>query len=224
MNRPNDSYDSAVMRVLVQPLLDEDLARFDEYNKKPHECSQDFNKKLNKLFNREKLSLYGRVSLIWMKRVAICAMVAGMLLLASCAAIKPLREKIVNAVVEWYSEYVAVYFVSETVEPIMRRITYIPEKYVVVQESILEDCSFVRYADDIGNLITFTCEPSNEAAVYYDNERHNIENVKVNGIDGLYFEGNSDISFLTWEEEGYTYSISGCFEQNELIKIAESLK
>lgn len=224
MNMLNDSYDSAVMRVLVQPLLDEDLARFDEYNKIPHECSLSFNKKIKLLFKRKKLVSCGRVSLIWGKRVAVCAMVGVMLVLASCAAIKPLREKIVNAVVEWYSEYVVVCFESGTVEPIMKKLTYIPEKYVVAQESILDDYSFIRYVDDNGNLITFTCEPSNGASGLYDNERHNIETVKINDVEGLYFEGESDICFITWEEDGYTYSVSGCCDQDELIKMAKSVE
>ena len=224
MNKHEDSFESASMRVLVQPLLEEDLTRFDAYNKIPHECSEEFEKKINKLFRREKILSYGRVSLIWMKRVAICAMIGAMFLLVSCAAVKPLREKIVNAIVEWYTEYVEVYFVSETLDPIARRITYIPENYIVVQESCLEDYSFIRYADDIGNLITYTCEPSNGDVVLYDRERHEIEQIKINGIDGLYFTGESDMRFITWEEDGYTYSISGCCDQNELIKMAESLE
>lgn len=224
MNMLNDSYDSAVMRVLVQPLLDEDLARFDEYNKIPHECSAEFEKRIINLFNREKILSYGRISLVWLKRVAICAMIGTMILLVSCAAIKPLREKIVNAVVEWYTEYVSVYFESETLEPTTKKLTYIPAEYTLVQESNLDDYSFVRYSDDVGNLITFTCEPSNRDSVLYDSERHNIEQIEINGSKGLFFVGDSDISFITWEEDGYTYSISGCCEQKELIKMAESLE
>lgn len=224
MNKPEDSYDLAAMRVLVQPLLEEDLAKFDEYNKIPHECSKEFEKRMNNLFRREKVLAYRRISFIWMKRVAICAMVGIMIMLVSCAAVKPLREKIMNAIVEWYTEYVAVYFENETSEPVRRQLTYIPEKYTVVQESNLDDYSFIRYADNVGNLITYTCEPSNGDSVLYDRERHDMEQIKINGIEGLYFVGNSDMRFITWEEDGYTYSISGCCEQSELIKMAESLE
>ena len=190
MNKPEDSYDSAIMRVLVQPLLDEDLARFDEYNKIPHECSKSFERKINRLFHREKVLSSGRVSLVWMKRVAICAMVGIMILLVSCAAVKPLREKIVNAVVEWYTEYVAVYFESNTSDPMLKRLTYVPEKYVIVQDIVFEDYAFVRYEDDKGNLITFACKPTGEDDTLYDQERHSVEVVMIHENSGLYFKGH----------------------------------
>lgn len=224
MNIQNDSYDSAVMRVLVQPLLDEDLARFDEYNKIPHECSWNFNKKLNKLFTYEKIMSYGKVSLIWLKRVAVCAMVGIMFLLASCAAVKPLREKIVNAVVEWYSEYVAVYFEEIVSDPMMRNPQYIPEQYSLLQDNSLEDYRIIIYSDSEGNLITFMCKPNSETATLYDRERHNVETVKIDGVSGVYLYGDGESNILTWSEAGYIYSIVGYCEKNELLKMAESLK
>lgn len=224
MNKPEDSYDSAIMRVLVQPLLDEDLVRFDEYNKIPHECSESFERKINRLFHREKVLLYGRASLVWMKRVAICAMVGIMILFVSCAAVKPLREKIVNAVVEWYTEYVAVYFESNTSDPMLKRLTYVPEKYIIVQDIGFEDYIFVRYKDDKGNLITFTCKPVGEDVTLYDLERHTVETVMIHEKSGLYFKGENESSIITWEEDGVTYTISGDLPKEELLKMAENIK
>ena len=224
MNKPEDSYDSAIMRVFVQPLLDEDLARFDEYNKIPHECSKSFERKINKLFHREKVLSSGRASLVLMKRVAICAIVGIMILLVSCAAVKPLREKIVNAVVEWYTEYVSVYFESNTSEPMLKRLTYVPEKYIIVQDISFEDYVFVRYEDDKGNLITFTCKPVGEDVTLYDQERHTVEPVMIHGNSGVFFKGENESSIITWEVDGVTYTISGDLPKEELLKMAENIK
>lgn len=225
MEKTNDSYDAAVMRVLVQPLLDEDLDRFDEYNEIPYEYSETFNKKINRLFRREELRSYGRISWVWAKRAAICAMVGIMLTLASCAAVKPLREKIANAVVEWYTEYVAVYFEDETSEPILRRPTYIPGGYSLIQENSLDDYIFIRYADsNSDDIISFTCENNGDTSTLYDNERHSMEQIEINGNKGLYMFGESESNILTWTENGYVYSIVGYCDKEELLKMAESLK
>lgn len=224
MNKPEDSYDSAIMRVLVQPLLDEDIARFDEYNKIPHEFSETFERKIKRVFQREKVMSYGRASLIWMRRVAICAMVGAMILLVSCAAVRPLREKIVNAVVEWYTEYVAVYFESNTSDPMLKRLTYVPEKYIIVQDICFEDYAFIRYEDDNGNLITFTCKPTGEDVTLYDQERHSVEDVMIHENSGLYFMGDNEYSIITWKENDVTYTISGALPKMELVEMAESVK
>lgn len=225
MNKSEDSYESAIMRVLVQPLLDEDVARFDEYNKIPYESSAAFERKINRIFQREKVMSYGRTVLIWMKRVAVCAMVSIMVLLASCAAVRPLREKIVNAVVEWYTEYVAVSFEQETAESVLQRPTYIPEGYSLIQENRLDDYIFIRYAAiDSDDIISFTCENSVDASTLYDHERHSMEQIEINGNHGLYMFGESESNILTWTENGYVYSIVGYCVKEELIKMAESLE
>lgn len=224
MNRPDDSYDAAVMRIVVQPLLDEDLARFDEYNKIPHECSDEFMQRIDRLFKREKIKKYKKMALTLIKRVAICAMVGIMIVLSSCAAIKPLREKIVNAVVEWYSEYVVVYFEGTAANGILRMPTYIPETYSVVHESIFEDYAFIRYSDKEGNLLTFTGKPVGEDETLYDQERHTIEPVIIRNIGGLYFKSDSGESILTWSEDGFSYNIIGDCPEDELMKIAENVE
>lgn len=223
MNKSEDTYDSALMRVLVQPLLDEDLARFDAYNQNPHAYSERFCKKISKIFRKERILSYGKVSLVWMKRAAIYAMVAILILLASCVTIKPLREKIANAFVEWYSEYVAVSMESKSLHPTKQIPTYVPPNYHVVQDVNLNDYRVIRYSDDEGNLITFRRQLSGDT-VLYDYEHHMIEVINVGGCKGLFFTGESEYNTMTWSENGYTYMLDGPFEKRELLEIAESLK
>ena len=225
MNKSGDSYDSALMRVLVQPLLDEDLTRFDAYNQIPHAYSERFRRKINQMFRKERILSHGKVSLVWMKRVAIYAMVAIMLLLASCVAIKPLREKIANAFVEWYSEYAAISMESKSLHPVMQIPTYVPTGYDVIEDMELNGYRTIRYSDDKGNLITFTRAPS-ESTELYDYEYHAIEAIWIDGYEGLFFaaESESKYNMLTWSEMGYIYGIDGPCEKSELVRIAESLE
>lgn len=225
MNKSGDSYDSALMRVLVQPLLDEDLARFDAYNQNPHAYSERFCKKISKIFRKERILSYGKVSLVWMKRAAIYAMVAILILLASCVTIKPLREKIANAFVEWYSEYVAVSMESKSLHSVMQIPTYVPPNYYVIEDMELNGHRMIRYSDDEGNLITFTRVPS-ESTELYDYEHHTIEEIDIDGCEGLFFAGESESEYnmLTWSEKGYIYGVDGPCEKSELVRIAESLE
>ena len=191
----------------------------------PKDTKRKVKIKIRKIFRKERILSYGKVSLVWMKRAAVYAMVAILILLASCVTIKPLREKIANAFVEWYSEYVAVSMESKSLHPVMQMPTYIPQNYHVIQDLELNGNRIIRYSDDEGNLITFTCEP-NESTEFYDYEHHTIEEINIDGCEGLFFAGESEPEYnmMTWVERGYIYKLVGCFEKSELVKIVESLK
>lgn len=224
-SKENNSYDDATMRIILQPLVKDELRRFDEYNKQPHEYSHEFLKKVRKLFRGAELFKALGLAAVWGKRVIACIMVAATLVLVSCAAIKPLREKIADAIVEWFEEYVAVKFVDDSADPLMRVPMYIPENYVVVSDVVLDDYRAIRYANNDGALISFICESNTSDAVYLDHERHDVESVTIGKTEGLYFRDKAGIDHMvSWGIDGFVYIVTGGLSKDELIKFAESVE
>lgn len=216
-----NSYNNAAMRIILQPLVEEELQRFDEYNKRPHEYSAEFERRVRKLFRNVEIRDAARVAAVWGRRIAACVMVAATVVLASCAVIKPLREKIAGAIVEWFEEYVAVYFEDDSTDPLMREPRYVPEGYTVVSDVALDDYRAIRYANEAGALITFICEPQDNDAMIFDHEHNELEPVIIGDIEGIYFENEVGLdNIISWACNGFMYSVMGNLTKDELVEFA----
>ncbi|MBQ7921467.1 MAG: DUF4367 domain-containing protein [Clostridia bacterium] len=223
-DRTNPSYESAVMRAVIQPLIAEELALFDMYNAIPHAYSQDFLHRLQKLFQRDRVLQSRRASVKWVKRIAVCLALAAAITLTACVAIKPLRDNMTEAIVSLYTHYVGIQFSSEATASVPKKPMYLPEGYELILESdaggYYTACyrkgwrlmEFLRYPDDMGEIV-------------YDNINHTIENVNIGRISGILLSGaNKCPNILTWSEQGYTYSIHGYADKEELMRIAENIQ
>ena len=219
------SYEAAAMRVVIQPLLDEELSYFDECNAIPHTYSQAFQDKLQKLFLRDHIRRGLQQTSIFCKRAVICFMIASSIMLLSCAAIKPLRERMTEVLLSWYEEYVSVDFQEDSESIIPRLLTYVPEGYTVSSDLHLDGYRIIRYMNDSGNTILFTRRPCTENEIFLDHEHHTVEPITIGETSGIYLAGESGYeNMITWTSEGYNYSIVGMIDQNEIIKMAESVQ
>jgi len=220
-NKADSSFEAAAMRIIIQPLIDEELKAFDAYNAIPHEYSPEFHTKLQKLFNRHRIINFSRSAGLWCKRAAICLMLIITVAFVSCAAIEPLREKIANAFITWYSEYVEVYFSpadSETTE--MQKIISVPEGYTLLHEVEENGYYTARYMNDSNELLTYTITPHKPKETAYDIEHHTIETVSILTVDGLFFHGeNGYVNVLTWSINGYEYKIAGFISLDEMKRM-----
>lgn len=63
-NKADSSFEAAAMRIIIQPLIDEELEMFDTYNAIPHEYSPEFQAKLKKLLNRYRFISFSRSSVL----------------------------------------------------------------------------------------------------------------------------------------------------------------
>ena len=222
-NKADSSFEAAAMRIIIQPLIDEELEMFDTYNAIPHEYSPEFQAKLKKLLNRYRFISFSRSSVLWCKRVAICLMLIATLTFVSCVAIKPLREKIANAFITWYSEYVSVYFSSEdSGAPEMQKEISVPEGYTLLHEVDKNDYYTARYMNASNELLTYTISPHQQKETFYDTEHHTIESTSVSTVEGIFLIGEAGYeNMLTWSINGYDYSIVGFISLEEIKKMLE---
>lgn len=220
-----NSYDDATMRIILQPLIEDELRRFDEYNKQPHEYSAEFIQRIRSLFRNAEIRSTICVAAIWGRRAIVCIMVVASVVLASCALIKPLREKIAGAIVEWYEEYVAIYFEDDSAHNKMREPHYIPEGYETVSDFALEDYRAIRYVNEAGAIITFNCELNAGNLTHFDQEWHEVDSITIGITEGLYFIDTAGKDhMISWAIDGFVYSVIGDLSKDEFIKIAESVE
>ena len=222
-NKADSSFEAAAMRIIIQPLIDEELKAFDTYNAIPHEYSPEFQIKFQKLLNKHRIINFSRSAGLWCKRVAVCLMLIVTVAFVSCAAIEPLREKIADAFITWYSEYVEVYFSPEdTGTSEMKKIISVPEGYTLLHEVEENGYYTARYMNDSNELLTYTITPHKQKETAYDIENHTIETIHISSVEGIYFRGESGYeNILTWSINGYDYSIVGLIDLDEMKKMIE---
>lgn len=220
-NKADSSFEAAAMRIIIQPLIDEELEAFDAYNAIPHEYSPEFQAKLKKLLNRYRFISFSRSAGLWCKRVAVCLMLIVTVTFVSCAAIEPLREKIADAFITWYSEYVEVYFSpadSETTE--MQKIISVPEGYTLLHEVEENGYYTARYMNASNELLTYTISPHKQKETAYDIEHHTIESISILTVEGLFFRGEVGYeNILTWSINDYDYKITGFIGLDEMKRM-----
>lgn len=224
-----DFYERAAMRVILQSLVEEEVARFDELNQIPHEYSEESMKRIKGILRRDKAKRGLQKTLVYAKKVAICASVALLLFLAACAAVKPLREKMAEAFITWYDKYAAISYPAEEAERKLMLPTVIPGGYVETnrQESADDFDLYLIYQNDKGNRIIFLREEDGENnELYVDREHATMTEIDFRGGQAVYMEPQQE-SFpysLIWQEGGTVYCI--CAEESKelLFEFVENVK
>lgn len=220
-------YDKALMQIVIQPLVDIELAEFNKYNNIPHEYSDEFKKRLKKVFLREKIKHACKTVTVWGRRVAVCFIIVAMLALVACATIEPLREKIANAFVTWYEKYSIVSYEQTNIVTEFKLPTNIPNGFNVIYRNENDTSCIIIYENSEMNRFVYTGDKINDNVNWLvDNEGVTMEEVDLNGTKAVYFKplNEYDVHLIMWEDGNYVYTVDTDISKEELINFAESIK
>ena len=196
--------------------------------------SIDFEKKMKKLFEK---GIKKKKRSITLKTIIIIAAIVS--IMTSIICVDAVRKGIIEFFTETFDTYGTVR--HETVEEnnyieVTEAITIyediikdkyslkIPDNYELIDETVMTESSFALYMSNNEQLIfeQFTNK--------YYKENINKENVKrkektVNGETYYisYIEKSNETKVI-WEKHGYVFSICCALDENEIIKLSESLK
>lgn len=196
--------------------------------------SIDFEKKMKKLFEK---GIKKKKRSITLKTIIIIAAIVS--IMTSIICVDAVRKGIIEFFTETFDTYGTVR--HETVEEnnyieATEAITIyedtikdkyslkIPDNYELIDETVMTESSFALYMSNTEQLIfeQFTNK--------YYKENINKENVKrkektVNGETYYisYIEKSNETKVI-WEKHGYVFSICCALDENEIIKLSESLK
>lgn len=165
-------------------------------------------------------------------RSAAAAALAAAVTAGTVLAVSPeARAWARNLIVEILEEYTTVRFVddtgTQTGAPGAWAPAWLPEGYELVEVVDLGQQGYLKYENSSSAYILLEFSKGN--TVYHiDNEHHTAKEVLINGNPGYLLLANSsgEASTLTWADEGSgtSFSLLAELSENELIKIAESVK
>ena len=167
----------------------------------------------------------------WLSKVA-CVFLAVLL---TGSAVLTFSVEARAAFFGWVREQVETYYMyffegnAAVTEPAKYELGWMPENCIFVTSYETAGGEVYIYTDERDTLIqfTYTSEPDNEK-VYVDYAEYTEKQVTINGNTGSFFiapsEDNTDGIVWTDPNTNTLFFISGHFDQETFIKIAENVK
>lgn len=138
------------------------------------------------------------------------------------------------AVVGWVKEIYETYFVfrhdkitNTATESADYRPTWLPDGYSEFRVNASETRTVVIYANDAGETIRFNyIHNPDEADWFIDVSQASIKNATVNGskADLLIAQNPEEANAIAWVSADTAFYVIGFVDENELVKIAESVQ
>ena len=230
--------------ILIESAVEDTRDEFDEFDNldiSDVEFSPSYKRRKRKIIRRYK---YASVIATAKKIASRAAMFAGVLLTVvfiTIMSVSALRNAVINAVLEWYDDYVSIRFETEapsknieaepskTEEPWeavmkVRRPRKIPEG---VEEVVLLESQarvLIDYYIDGNRYASYNQNILNEHNSYVDNEDTVIQYTKIHGNDATIFKScEKQEEYIVWQDGIYIYIIV-LYEEGDLIAIAESVE
>ncbi|NLN41742.1 MAG: DUF4367 domain-containing protein [Clostridiales bacterium] len=101
--------------------------------------------------------------------------------------------------------------------------SYIPEGYKIMDVQSFKYITAIQYVNDTGDTIFFEQCKEGQSILRIDTENAESNRVIINGIEAFIINKNQ-MTGLVWHESEMTFTLMGTLNENELIKMAESIK
>ena len=103
------------------------------------------------------------------------------------------------------------------------RLNYIPEGFIVSEDITDKICVGIEFKEINGGNGYFSLTVNGmDTTIHIDTENAVIEDITVNGHDGIY-SSNKNVNILLWNDDNYIYCIGGNIDRNDMMTIAENL-
>lgn len=202
-----------------------------------HIFSEEYNQKIQDLLYGKSQAdsfLHNQSGRRMKLRYLFIAAILMVLASATVMAVEPVREKLGDIFLYRFTNNVEIREeegketdVQDTAAMVVKRPTYIPEGYEVLEETIsevIEDIT-IYWENEKGDLLMYTQYSIKDRVSSITSDGSKPEKVKVDGYDGVLIWDHGDSEgTLFYENECYIYMISGCLQKEELIQILESIE
>lgn len=167
-----------------------------------------------------------------LKRAAVIVLAVLSVSFAGAFSIKAVRAGIYSAIIEWYTEYIAVAYDVDGAPP-----AYIETKkepsaipagwtHTVMVDSI--SMYFIQYSLDNEDIMAFRQKVLDDAEDLIDNDNSVMESVMVQGREGILITLlDKGWTYLLWNDGEYAYTIdyrTEKMDRDAVLEIAASLR
>lgn len=220
----------AMIRLAVIENFEEEMASIPprEELEKLYTFSERHTQRMQRMFARaRRMDIYKVVRKI-SSRVAVILLVMASLAFGALMLNNDVRAAVSRTLIEWFSTFTRFSFTSDSIadKDMEWRPSYLPEGFIETYVFASVSLTKVEYTNTDGVIITLKYMPTDSSTVGIDNEHSNYSIEKIDGIEYHIFSPvTEDYPVnLVWEYEYFVFGLEAFFDQEELIKIATSIK
>ena len=216
----------------LEYLIDEafdDLEIDEIIDEKNIEFSEEHNKKIEKLFKREKNKRIVKEAKSVFMKIAVIVIVV---VLGMTFCVEANRIKFFNFIVDYTNKYTEIRYnendintnkniETENNEENMIELGYIPPNFSLNRKQIKETSIYMAFTNDKKNFVISAKEQ--EGVVQIDTENAEVESININGRNCMMVTKDERIS-VYWTTNNMSFFIGGNIDKEEIIKIIENIK
>lgn len=165
-----------------------------------------------------------------LQRIAVFTVACSVTLIALMAISPSVRAAVTNWIVQFYETHTVYHFAKAPMSEAMPQyeITALPEGYQLDHTTEGADHIWFRYSNTDDESLSFHyIRTTSNAAQGMTTENTEISSITVNGCPGHLYISNDreESSAIVWydEQQSLQFSISGFFDRDGLLAIAESV-
>lgn len=179
-----------------------------------HKFSKKHSEKMKEIFQTEPKEKKHKLSKKTIKFILIAAILLS--LATTVFAIPACREFIVEKF-SYHSEYNVV----DTSDA--KNVTSLKLNYIPVGFEKTEDYGYAYLYTKVDKSFTVQkCELFTN--IGFDTEKYDSENIRINGIDAVYYRSDCEEKGIIFNNGEYIYIISGNIDKKELVNIAQNVE
>ena len=194
----------------------------------PYIFSDDFNRKIEKLFRFSKKPYFKLVNTVG-KRIAMIILTFITALTVTTFSVKAFREPFINFTISVYEKFTSIIFQADDIPddfPIEIEETFFPEKlpdgYTLVETNNYRVMVKTIYSNGSDDII-FEQHILSPTHFTIDTEDVEIENLIIDDIEVLFYS-NKGINNIIWADGLYGYTAFGTVGKNELLHLINLMK
>ena len=193
-----------------------------------YDFSRRFKRKMRSFIRQSKHSPTTNVFLNVVKRAAIIIFAFIITSFTTVISVEALRLPFFKLVQNIFTQYTEVRYISPDEHGAVDKIfipcepTYIPKGFELTM-AIEDYCVIKEYYDDKGNRFLFEQDFAAGVGYVFNTEGTVIEKMKFDGRE-LSYISNLGEQTVFWEDNGYSFVISGSIDKKTLLKMVKSTK
>lgn len=203
------------------------LSKIPEENELSHKFSNRFNKKMRNLLKYERRTPAMRRVTHRMKVAAAMFLVTLTLTFGTVMSVEAYRIRFFEFVTQVWEELTSIVTHSDDNADhdtlVLASPSYIPKGYTILEQTSNEYKYSIIYIDESGAEIYYLQKLSSQSEFIFDTEDVQPKEINIGGSVG-YLIINKGVTQLYWYDNYNTYTLISSLEENEIIKMAESIK
>ncbi len=201
------------------------LAALPEDSRIDHEFSPEFLEKMRELIRQNRSRALQRRG-TWKKRLAVGVAAALILLSTTAMTIPPVREKVIEFVMQVYEQFTHLSFSgpgNTAGDAAFQQAlpSYIPEGFELVIND-LDGIVLLVYEKEADN-ISYEQIRKQDVSMHINTGGVELEELEFQGLPAKYYS-NQGQQNLMWYDDDYFYMVSSTLDRDTVFRIAESVK